>query len=991
MMVMAASNPILKLIRRTVGDQRFREQPDPELLLRFHTQQDKAAFHALLRRHGPMVLDVCCGVLGNEADAEDAFQATFLILARKAGSIRKTASLGSWLHGVAYRTALKARAQSAARQKHEARVPGRQGSEPDDLSWREVRQVLHDELSGLPERYRAPLVLCYLEGGTQEATAMQLGVAKSTLRERLERGRALLRTRLVRRGLGPAAMLVAAGWLAASASAGVPLSLIVSTVNAASHYAAGQVAVTGLVSVKVAALTEGVLRAMMMSKLKAVVAVVLVLGFIVTGATALTGRMAAAQGDMPATVKDRMHTLKRVNPREKQERHENDFTAWGKEIGGLQAGLGYHPGRKRAYNHGETIKVVLRVRNVGKEAVEFKHIWAFFVENPPVITDADGKLVQLPRVAAEGLHRPRNPTVTPGKEIELYEWEFDLRPKGESGKKLFAIHGTGQFSLQCERIVGPTSSNPVHPNPALSKLATGKLELEITEDPALFERATLKSDKELLRGTWVRVTEELAGEKRPDDYLRTVKWVVEFSGDKFRFQWIEAARPRPALIEGSFALDHGVTPKTITFTDSEKSQALGIYKVEGDRLTICGGPFKSTPRPAAFETKPGTSDFLAVFTRQKEQKPDDKPVPKGEGKLESAKPVIVRQDANLQRMAMSPDGEVLATVGVIYDGSTDGTSNNSTVKLWDARTGKLKQALDEEKNSHLEIAFSRDLLAIGVNGKLHDTKPRGPYEVRLLDAKTLALKHEINETLVPRINGVSALAFSPDGKRLAVAGSALTEVTHESAPFLKLWDAEKQRLIEGKPDLGAIPRGILIDSEINVTNGVDCLAFSPDGKLLATAWRDGNIRLYDGQTGEFRTLLNPALGPVEAGSGPVAFSSDSKTFASKGRDKTLVLWNLAEGKPRRTLKGHKGEVVAVAFSKDGRSIATGGATAKDYEIILWDAKTGEVKQTFPGLAEPVHAVAFSPDGKTMVVSGGWHIVEGKGYRSSGGITLFPLE
>src|SRR5262249_36930437 len=154
-------------IRGAVEDRRVRELPDHELLQPFHAGQDEAAFRALLRRHGPMVLDVCRAVLGNEADAEDAFQATFLVLARKAGPIRKTGALGSWLHGVAYRTALKARARSAARQKHEARAPVREASEPDDLSWREARWVLHEELRRLPERYRVPLVLCYLQGKTQ--------------------------------------------------------------------------------------------------------------------------------------------------------------------------------------------------------------------------------------------------------------------------------------------------------------------------------------------------------------------------------------------------------------------------------------------------------------------------------------------------------------------------------------------------------------------------------------------------------------------------------------------------------------------------------------------------------------------------------------------------------------------------------------------------------------------------------------------------------
>src|SRR5262249_4196706 len=128
MMPKAVSSPILQLIRRVVEDQSVRQLSDHHLLEQFRDQQDEAAFGTLLRRHGPMVLDVCRSILGNEADAEDAFQATFLILARKAPSIRKVASAGSWLHGVAYRTALKARVQSATRQKNEARALARQVS-----------------------------------------------------------------------------------------------------------------------------------------------------------------------------------------------------------------------------------------------------------------------------------------------------------------------------------------------------------------------------------------------------------------------------------------------------------------------------------------------------------------------------------------------------------------------------------------------------------------------------------------------------------------------------------------------------------------------------------------------------------------------------------------------------------------------------------------------------------------------------------------------
>jgi cytochrome c peroxidase len=298
-MAKAVSSPILHLIRRVVEDERARQLSDQVLLQQFKEQRDEAAFGTLLYRHGPMVLDVCRGVLHNEADAEDAFQATFLILARKAWSIRKGASVGSWLHGVAHRTALKARAKSSAREKNEARAPVAPASDPDDLAWREVQQVLHEELAGLAERYRAPLVACYLEGKTQEEAAAQLGLAKSTLKERMERGRSLLRARLVRRGLGPAALLAAAAWPAAG-SASVPVTLAAGTVKAGYLFAGGRAAVT-VVSAKVAALTEGVLKTMLLTKLK--LATVVLVGLALLAAGAGLTRFPARAGEPPTADK----------------------------------------------------------------------------------------------------------------------------------------------------------------------------------------------------------------------------------------------------------------------------------------------------------------------------------------------------------------------------------------------------------------------------------------------------------------------------------------------------------------------------------------------------------------------------------------------------------------------------------------------------------------------------------------------------------------
>jgi RNA polymerase sigma factor (sigma-70 family) len=175
---------------------------DTQLLKRFARQKDEAAFAALVRRHGPMVLAVCRRVLHDAHDAEDAFQATFLVLVRKARFIARPELLANWLYGVAYRVAVKARANANRRSAHERRAGAMTsvGSAPERIG-SELRAVLDAELSHLPEKYRAPLVLCYLEGKTNEQAARLLGWPTGSISGRLARARELLRERLVSRGL----------------------------------------------------------------------------------------------------------------------------------------------------------------------------------------------------------------------------------------------------------------------------------------------------------------------------------------------------------------------------------------------------------------------------------------------------------------------------------------------------------------------------------------------------------------------------------------------------------------------------------------------------------------------------------------------------------------------------------------------------------------------------------------------------------------------
>jgi RNA polymerase sigma factor (sigma-70 family) len=246
---------------------------DAELLGRYvagrRDEAAEAAFAALVERHGPMVLGVCRRVLGDRHAAEDAFQATFLVLARKAGAIARRERLANWLHGVASRTALDARARADRRRRREQKAFATTATEsgPDDGPDRdELRAVLDEELARLPARYRGPVILCELDGLPRQVAARQLGIPEGTLSSRLARAKDLLRHRLTRRGLAPA--VVAIEVLAHEARAVIlPPSLAVSTIEAAARVAAG-VSLAEAVSASVVTLTQGALNAMLLAKVK---------------------------------------------------------------------------------------------------------------------------------------------------------------------------------------------------------------------------------------------------------------------------------------------------------------------------------------------------------------------------------------------------------------------------------------------------------------------------------------------------------------------------------------------------------------------------------------------------------------------------------------------------------------------------------------------------------------------------------------------------
>jgi RNA polymerase sigma factor (sigma-70 family) len=266
-------NLVIQFIRRIAAECDSGDA-DRDLLARFARSGDEEAFAALVSRHGPMVLGVCARVLHHAQDAEDAFQATFLVLARKAGGLSRPALLANWLYGVAYRISLGVRTEAARRRAGETALPDIAAADATPAcEWVDVRLALDDEIARLPDKYRVPFVLCHLEGKTNEEAAALLDRPKGTIQSRLSVARERLRDRLTRRGI---TLSMGALVVALSGSSAVAATLRSATAEAAVMVVTGR-SVAGVVSARVAPLLEGALRTMWIIRLKMTAATLLTL------------------------------------------------------------------------------------------------------------------------------------------------------------------------------------------------------------------------------------------------------------------------------------------------------------------------------------------------------------------------------------------------------------------------------------------------------------------------------------------------------------------------------------------------------------------------------------------------------------------------------------------------------------------------------------------------------------------------------------------
>lgn len=289
-------NPNLTLDRGTVpteGD----DQATERLLQQFAESRDPQAFESIVRLHGPLVFGVCRRILGNHHDAEDVFQATFLLLAREAASIRHAEALAVWLHRVSYRAALRAKSKSATRRKRE--IPMLEVPEPSVVErklWRDIEPILDQELNRLPAMYREPVLLCDVAGKTQREAAREIGCPEGTLASRLSRARAILAGRLTRQGVTLTSATLTLLLVQNSASAAVPAPLIASTLTAVSAVGAVQTATTGSTIAKAVSLFRSAIQSLTLGKL----ALAGTMGTAVLTVSLVTLAMQPAPGQKPA-------------------------------------------------------------------------------------------------------------------------------------------------------------------------------------------------------------------------------------------------------------------------------------------------------------------------------------------------------------------------------------------------------------------------------------------------------------------------------------------------------------------------------------------------------------------------------------------------------------------------------------------------------------------------------------------------------------------
>jgi RNA polymerase sigma factor (sigma-70 family) len=891
------------------------QEPDPVLLQRFLARREEAAFEALVRRHGPMVLALCRRLLHQDQDAEDAFQATFLVLARKASSISRREALGSWLYGVATRIASKLRS-TAARHPTEPLADVPRETDADDIGWRELSGMLDEELARLSESLRAPLILCFLEGRTQDEAARQLGWSKSTLRRRLESGRVRLRASLGRRGLTLSAALVSLMLVPESARSAVPAGLAAAAVRAAGREA------PGAVSASVLALAEGILQVAPL-RLARVAAVVLLAAGLAGTAGMVVGTGSSEQPSEQAA----LATI--ADPA---------------AAAGVDEPAASEPGPAAPEPIAPPAPLPIE-------------------KATPLPADLAGDPLPPGARARLGTFRLRHSAPVVGVTFVLDRRVLFFA--SEDGRVSFWEAASGRPFGKAQKHAGPVALSPdgrflaaVGEAALLNELWTGNTLFPLQDGDRPFRAVTFSPD-----------SKSVAAMSREDTLqvwsTATGKQTGLIQGQKFRTfalapggRLVAACKPN-----GPVRLWDPKEDKEIRqYGGADETFGAVVFSADGKHLVALAGQKEKLVRVwdvvsgrLVHAWKAGaTADGLAISA-------DGRTLAAGSTLWDMATGQERGQvDEEAAALNFSPDGSMLAT------------ADGARVRLWDVATRRELFRFSGHSAGIRALAASRDgrlALTLGGDGpKMWDTttgQERPVPGMSLHSVVMAGLTAEGGARLFGKTGDMvwcwdavqkelarlpfedaEFLAATPDGKTAVIA-------SYNKLPLVWQPATGKRRVLRGL-----------------IEHGVDGAAISADGRYVAarqdTSGRRRAVCVWDLTTNLERTPLElkHSMDRVAA----LAFSPDGRTLAAVGE--AVRIWDVARGtdrtppgelqrKPSRLAVPYR----AAAFSPSGRLLATAEESGV---VCLWEVASGCRIDAFVGHRQPVMALAFAADGRTLI-------------------------